>query len=424
LNSTSVWSSEVPIKATVRLLAARPVEVALAAGVVFRLVAYLSDRPYWMDEGSIVGCILGLDRSGLFGPLGSTQLAPPGFLASEWAAIHLFGVSRFAFRLVPLLTGLISLFLFRDLARRCLSGRGEVFAVSLFAVMDDLIYFASEVKQYSSDLALTLLCLGVASRVDRGPRSAKQALGLVILGVGVVWCSHPSIFTLAAIGTVGLIRALGGRDAKRSAAWIGVGLAWLASFALVHAVAMRQLGHRRDMWAFWDFAFPTIPPRSSWDLIWPIRRVAFLFASPLNFDAPFLDPRWSIWPAFALMIFGSARMIRDQPSWWFRLILPGGFALVAAYLRFYPFHGRLLLFFAPLLLVPVAAGLEAIRPKIPRRLLMIWVVGFPILAATYHLFEPYQRDHNPYGDRRPSSLNPYRFPLGPLPRAYGPQPKD
>ncbi len=413
MNSTSVWSSEVPIKETVRSLSTRPVEVALAMGVLFRLVAYLADRSYWMDEGSIVGCIQGLDKTGLFGPLGSTQLAPPGFLASEWAMIRLFGTSRFAFRVVPLLSGIAALFLFRDLARRWLTGRGEWIAVALFAVTDDLIYFASEVKQYSSDLALTLACLGVATRIDRGPRSVGQALGLMMMGVIVVWCSHPSIFTLAAIGSVGLIRALGDRNPKSAAVWAGVGVAWLASFALVHSVAMRQLSHRRDMWAFWDFAFPTVPPQSFWDLIWPIRRLAFLFASPLNFEAPFLEPRWSIWPAFTLMILGSTRMLRSQPSRYFWLILPGVFALVAAYLRFYPFHGRLLLFFAPLLLLPVAAGLDAIQAKPLRRLLMIWVVGFPTLAATYHLFDPYQRDHNPYGDRRPSSLNPYRFPLGP-----------
>ena len=410
MKSNPFWSRELPIEEMIQSLARHPVEATLAVGVLFRLVAYLADRGYWLDEGSLVGCILDLDKSRLFGPLGSTQLAPPGFLASEWAAIHLFGESRFAFRLVPFLAGVASLCLFREVARSCLPGRGEWVAVALFAVMDDLIYFASEVKQYSSDLALTLLCLGVALRVDRGPKSVEDTISFTLLGVGVVWFSHPSIFTLAAIGAVGLVRALSARNLGRSAVWVGVGLAWVASFALVHVVAMRQLDHRRDMWAFWDFAFPTIPPRSFWDLIWPIRRVAFLFASPLSFDVP-IGPRWSIWPAFALMLFGSARMIRTQPARLACLLLPGGFALLAAYLRLYPFHGRLLLFFAPLLLVPVASGLDAIRANYLRWLLMIWVVGFPALSATYHMFEPIERDHNPYGDRRPSTLNPYWFPL-------------
>jgi len=410
LNLNAFWSSEIPIKGMIQSLARHPVEAALAAGVLFRLVAYLADRSYWMDEGSLVGCILDLDKSGLFGPLGSTQLAPPGFLACEWVAVHLFGESRFAFRLVPLLAGVASLFLFREVGRRCVSRRGEWVAVALFAVMDDLIYFASEVKQYSSDLALTLLCLGVALRVDRGPKSVAGTIGFALLGVGVVWFSHPSIFTLAAIGAVGLVRALLDRNPRRAAAWSGVGLAWVASFTLVHLVAMRQLDHRRDMWAFWDFAFPTILPRSLWDWIWPIRRVAFLFASPLNFDVP-IGPRWSIWPAFALMLLGSARMLRTQPARLACLLLPGGFALFAAYLRLYPFHGRLLLFFAPLLLIPIASGLDAIRTSNLRWLLMTWVVGFPALSATYHMFEPIERDHNPYGDRRPSTLNPYWFPL-------------
>jgi len=263
-----------------------PVRVALVSGIVCRVAGWLADRSYWLDEGSIVGCILKLDETGLFGPLGSSQLAPPGFLASEWAAIHLVGTSRVAFRVVPLLAGIAALFGFHAVARRCLPGRVEWVAVLLFAVTGDLIYFASEVKQYSSDLALTLGCLVVAFRSNRGPTTWGQAVGLAAMGVGVVWCSHPAIFTLAAIGVVGLARALRDQTPRRGAVWVAIGLAWLASFALVHAVAMRQLGYRRDMWAFWDFAFPPVPPRSVWDLIWPVRRIAFLFASPLNFDAP------------------------------------------------------------------------------------------------------------------------------------------
>ncbi len=415
MSASSVLSREIPVRAMARSIRDHPVRVALVSGIVCRVAGWLADRSYWLDEGSIVGCILKLDETGLFGPLGSSQLAPPGFLASEWGAIHLFGTSRVAFRMVSLLAGIAALFGFHAVARRCLPARVEWVAVLLFAVTGDLIYFASEVKQYSSDLALTLGCLVVALRVDRGSTTWGQAVGLAAVGVGVVWCSHPAIFTLAAIGVVGLAHALKDRTPRRGAVWVAIGLAWLASFALVHAVAMRQLGYRRDMWAFWDFAFPPVPPRSVWDLIWPVRRIAFLFASPLNFDAP-IGPRWSIWPAVGLALVGSARLARTEPSRLALIVLPGGFALVAAYAELYPFHGRLLLFCAPLLLILIASGLDAIWDRrVLRGTLLAWVVGFPALLAGYHLIEPYERDANPYGDRRPSNLNPYWFPLAPPP---------
>ena len=413
MNLAALGSRKIPIQPLVQSLRAHPVRVFLTLGVVARLAQFLANRSYWMDEASIVGCILYLGESGLFGPLAATQLAPPGFLAGEWGMIHLLGTSRFAFRLIPLLAGIAALFLFRDLARRCLTPRGEYLALALFAVADDLIYFASEVKQYSSDLAATLALLVVAcrSKDDQRRRTHWQPLRLAALGVGVVWCSHPAIFTLAGIGLVGLIQAARARDWRRALVWGGVGLAWVASSAGVHAVAMRQLGYRRDMWFFWDFAFPPLPPRSLWDLLWPVRRVAFLFASPLNFDLPF-GPRWSIWPAVALGVVGSVRLARTEPVLAARLALPGLFALGAAYARLYPFHGRLLLFWVPVLLIPVASGLAAIRARWVRWFLVAWVVGFPTLQAAYRLVEPRQRsDPNPYGDRRPSNLNPYWFPL-------------
>ena len=417
----SIFTRAIPVRAIRQSLRDHPVRVILVLGTLVRVVEWVANRGYWLDEGSIVGCILNLGQTGLFGPLGSTQLAPPGFLAGEWVVVSLCGTSRWAFRVIPLLAAVGALFAFRAVARRCLPARVEWVAVALFAVSDDLIYFAAEVKQYSSDLALTLACLVVALRADRGPRSAPRALGLAALGAGVVWCSHPAIFTLAAIGIVGLSRSLVGRNPRRAATWVGVGLVWVASFALVHAVAMRQLGYRRDMWAFWDFAFPPIPPRSVWDAAWPVRRVAFLFANPLNFDAP-LGPRWSIWPGVGLAVAGSVRLTRTVPSRFALLALPGGLALVAAYARLYPFHGRLLLFWAPLLLVLIAAGFEVIWDRrVPRGILLVWVVGFPTLTAAWHLVEPRLRDANPYGDRRPSSLNPYWFPLAPPPRWPSPR---
>ena len=410
---SSIGSREIPLRTIAQSLVSHPVQVALVFGIACRVAQYLANRAYWMDEGSIVGCITHLGETGLFGPLASTQLAPPGFLAGEWVLTKLLGSSQFAFRFIPLVAGIAALFLFRDLARRCLTSRGEWVAVALFAVMDDLIYFSSEVKQYSTDLALTLALLVVAFQVgEERPRNTRQALRLAALGIVVVWLSHPAIFTLAAIGMVGLMCAIRDRTAGRGLLWVGIGSAWLASFGLVHAVAMRQLGYRRDMWFFWDFAFPPLPPQSVWDLAWPVRRFVFLFASPLNFDLPF-GPRWSIWPAVILSIVGWVRMARSETRRVALLTLPGLWALSAAYARLYPFHGRLLLFCVPLILIPLATGIDAIRGRLARWFVMGWLVGFPTLVAVYHLVEPRQRDDpNPYGDRRPSNLNPYWFPLG------------
>ena len=98
------------------------------------------------------------------------------------------------------------------------------------------------------------------------------------------------------------------------------------------------------------------------------------------------------------------------------LALPGLFALAAAYLHLYPFHGRLVLFLVPSLLLLIAEGAgwfrETIGGGVPWAVVLAALFLFPSLGALYHLVEPRDRgDFNPYGDRRPATLDPDRFPF-------------
>lgn len=383
-------------------------------GVGLRPAQYLAGRGYWMDEGSLVGNIRLLSPAGFFGPLLNQQLAPPGFLVAEWVAGRLFGDNPWAMRLVPLLGGCGSLFLFVAVARRCLEPRAVWPAVAMFAASGDLIYFSSEAKQYSTDVASALGCLLLGLTLGSRPLTAGRSTALGASGAAVVWFSHPTIFVLAAVGLVGLARALGARDARGSGLWMAVGLAWIGSFAAVHDVAMRQLGPGGQMWAFWDFAFPPVPPRSAWDASWAARRLAFLLVNPLNFDAPF-GPRLSMLPALGLTVAGVGRLWRGDRGRLGLLILPVGLAILASCLRLYPFHGRLVLFLAPSLLVAIAAGLGWVREVRGRGLLYLalatMVIGVPAATAAFRVVEPRERFANPYGDLRPVSLDPYRFPF-------------
>src|SRR4051812_27662087 len=69
----------------------RKVPLLLGLGVGLRLIQYGHNRSYWMDEASLVANVRGLAPAAMFGPLAGCQLAPPGFLIAEWAALHAFG---------------------------------------------------------------------------------------------------------------------------------------------------------------------------------------------------------------------------------------------------------------------------------------------------------------------------------------------
>jgi hypothetical protein len=106
---------------------------------------------------------------------------------------------------------------------------------------------------------------------------------------------------------------------------------------------------------------------------------------------------------------------RDRKALWV-LGLPAAFALLAACLRQYPFHGRLVLFLVPALLLVIAEGAGRLRARLGRGVPWAVVLGallcFPSLGVLYHLVQPRGRDGlNPYGDRPPSRLDPDWFPF-------------
>ena len=404
---------DIPVGAIRQWVIGRKVGLAIGLGVALRLLAYARGRRYWMDEAALVGNLRDLTPLGFFGPLNGHQLAPPGFLLAIWATIRLLGDNVHAMRLVPLLAGIGSLFLFRAVAGRCLPPRAVFAAVAMFAVASDPIYYASEVKQYSTDLVAALGITLVALRVGRAPASAARAVGMAVGGAVVVWFSHPSIFVLAGVGLAGLSRSLAARDARGALTWCLVGLAWLASFAGVHAVAGRQLDGSPQMWIFWGFAFPPRPPRSLWDALWPARRLIYYFINPLNFDAPFGE-RASMLPALGLAALGAVRLWRLD-RWRFALLaLPLTLTLMAAYPRLYPFHGRLLIFLIPPFLLAIAAGLDRLDregfPRLAYLVLAAMVLVAPAVAAIDQAVDP-RHNHSRFGDLHPQSIDPDRFPL-------------
>jgi hypothetical protein len=389
--------------------------VIVALGVLFRVADYLSNRSFWMDESSLAGSISGRTLAGFLEPLAHTQLAPPGFLAFEMVVLRTLGQSPFALRLFPLICGVASLPLFLALAARCLRPAALMIAVALFAFSDDLIYFSAEFKQYETDVAVGLACTLMGVVTASRPVSAYRYLAFGAIGATAVWFSHASAFVLAGVGTVLFASAIARRDRGAASALIPVGLAWVTSIAVVHVISRRHLGPPAGMWTFWAFAFPPMPPASAWDATWLIRRFLYLFVNPLDFGRPF-SPFVSMLPALGFFAVGCASMgARDRRVLGI-LAVPALFTAIAACLRLYPFHGRLLLFLVPAFLLLISEGAGRIGEAIGRRGAWAVILGVllldPSVRALYHLAEPRDRNgFHPQGDRRPASLDAQRFPF-------------
>ena len=273
-----------------RIFRDHPWEVVLGLGVFLRVFVYLSGRPFWMDEGSLWGNLAYKPIFDFSEPLKGDQLAPLAFLIAQRALMSVLGVSKYAARLLPLGCGLISLFLFARLAWRTLAPRPALVALALFCFSDDLIYYTSELKPYSLDLAVGLaVSLATLDAVGK-PVSGRGAAVLALLAIAAPWFSFASAFVVAGCGATLLLKTVLAARPRDAAVWSVIGIAWLASFYLSYRASAALLSPYTTMYFFWDFAFLPV-----WPLPMDRSRLAAaagilleIFVTPLNLVAPVL----------------------------------------------------------------------------------------------------------------------------------------
>jgi hypothetical protein len=369
-------------------LRTRVVWLLLAIGVLLRLRPYLSNRSLWLDEALLAINILRQPLAGLLGPLQNDQAAPVGFLLVARLGVVLFGEGEYALRLFPLLCGIASLFLFLALAERLLAPIASLIALLLFVASDRLTYYASESKQYSTDVAVALLLWLWATTVERDPEPPPRRRWLVsaMLGAVLVWFSHPAVFVLAAIGARWLWVRLRRED------WPGLGASatvcgvWLLSFAVFYVVSLSKSAHSQVLLGFWTSAAAPLPPTSYEDLRWYLQALERISSLPLGKEVGEI--------VLFAGILGAAALFRQARDGFYWLLLPGVFALLASGLHKYPLANRLWLFMVPALLLVTAAGAAEVWARTRRAFPLLAVAFFgllsvqPILYTAYHFVRP------------------------------------
>ena len=189
--------------------------IAIVVGVALRIWQYAANPSIWVDEAAIARNVLDRHPSQLFGALDYGQVAPPGFLLGVKLSVALLGVSEYALRLVPFAAGILSPALFFVVARTVLRPVGTIVATLMFSIAIPLVYFSSNLKQYSSDITLTLLTIGIALRLRRTPLTLRSACGFALLSISLLFCSHAAVFPLTVAGVVVFADAFVGHRGDR-----------------------------------------------------------------------------------------------------------------------------------------------------------------------------------------------------------------
>ena len=323
----------------------------VAIGIILRLRQYLVNRSFSADEASLAYNLVTRTFSGLTQPLDYHQGAPIGFLFIEKLFILVLGNNEYAMRLFPLLSGILAIYLLHLLAKIHMGWSG-LFALLTFSVGWQLIYYSSELKQYSSDVMIALLLVYLASRCIREDVLARDYLLLCIGGLIAMWVSHPSAFILAGVGLVLFLEKLRRKD-DVPLAWIfAIGVAWIGSFAVEYYVFLRYLAADEFMQIYWDKAFVPLPPWS--DISWFLKTYYSLLLMSLNTHIT------AVLIVATLVLIGILSLFIRNRNIALLIALPAFFALIASALQEYPLKDRFMLFLVPFLLLLISEGLGRI----------------------------------------------------------------
>lgn len=293
----------------------------------------------------------------LLQPLTLDQAAPPGFLYVQKFAMEALGNNEYALRLFPLIAGIISMVAFYQLGKWAVSAIALPIAIAFFAFLKFPLYYATEVKQYSSDVMITLLlCLLLIPLRDQIlPIGRSVLLGLI--GAVVIWFCHPAVFVLAGIEIANLITLPRERWKTIIINRLPAYFLWIISFAALYFLITTNVMKNQSLQSAWGGEYPS----TVFDLIWLIDSFGRVFYRPLGFSSP-MDGI-----AMVTFIIGCVAFFKKDRIKLLILMSPVFVTLVATYLHKYPFRGRLILFLAPFFIFVIAEGIAFLLIQLKQR---------------------------------------------------------
>lgn len=355
----------------------------IALGVALRCVQYLHNRSLFLDEVLVASNIAEKSFGELLRPLLFDQRAPAGFLWGVKSACLVFGQSDLTLRLLPLLAGIVSLLVFYEVAKRYLSRGAVLLAVALYALSASLIFYASDLKQYSTEVLVCLVILWTFSRWDAGPLSVGRIIGMGLVGAVGVWFSFTAVFVLVGIAAcVGVSILL---ERRWSALWrfALVGCIWAIGFGALHVLQLRFFDPNPAWKVFWYDHFMPSPLRFYEGSQFLAVKAQYLVAGLVGLGFSGIG--------LVAVFFGAKSLFAVDPRRLALLVSPVVVTLVASVWEVYPFQGRVILFLAPIPLLLMAEGIYRIgcwnvaHARLLATCMAVLLVAQPAFAAVQHL---------------------------------------
>lgn len=416
----------------------RSLPFLLLIGLLLRVVVYFQNRSLFLDEANLAKNIAERSFPGLFSGLDYQQYAPPLFLVLEKVNWMLAGASEWALRFWPLSMGCLSLYLFYRIITE-LSPRSIATPLIfwLFAFSQVYVRYATEVKQYSTDMAVSTALIWAALRFSPFERSAFWYYW-VLLGSVAIWLSMPAVFVLTGVGAYFFYQQLYNRTSNNNATvsaqgskgesargiasfrhqrrareidanvasdihqstkiqsgsqfWLLLlmGGIWLAQFGLYFYLIIGHDVGKTDLVSYHQTYFWPLWPTSAaaWE------RILFLLQS---LSSTLIGHTiWANLIGLIGLISGSYFLFKKQLGRLLLFALPVLTCILASGLGLYSLIERLTLFMMPLLGLLLLAGYQEILAKVTRwrslLLLLAFVPILPLRKGLVHFSKPLQNE--------------------------------
>jgi hypothetical protein len=328
--------------------------IILIVGIVFRLIVLLQNRNLLIDEVNVARNLYERSYTTLLSPLHYEQFAPPVFLwVCKWCMLH-FGAYEWSLRLFPFVASVIGFLLFYALLKKCKIKSALFYPLSIVATGMIYVRYATELKQYTSDLMVVMALLYMALHYDFFTTPKRKFILIWILAGSVaIWLSMPSVFVLTGIVAYYIFQCYHTQNFKNLGLYLVIPVLWLAQFALYYKLLLApsiqsdylQNWHQQHM------------------LMWPTS----MSNCKHNFDAlahyfSMMGGHWVLSSVFNLLLLVIGIVYLTKKDWakCILFVLPLLLLLLASLLHKFTLLPRVCLFSYPIVLLLMAQGFEFI----------------------------------------------------------------
>lgn len=321
----------------------------IVLGVVARFYFYWADRSLFIDEAMHAVSLLSRSYEELLHPYVYNVARPIGYSLLIKFITLIISTSEYSLRLIPMLSGIASIFLFLCLLKKIGGKLFITIGMLFFCFNGYLIIYSSEFKHYSVELFFALLMTLIYLWYVESKTDVKRLVIFTGIGLVSIFMTYATMFVLAGILAIELFENRKRTNWKIFGPFLGIYLFLGAAIMINYFLFIRFF--TVDQYYFENFSnwYPNIFILTKENYFHLVRFWTDLLKNPGYFQFPLMMT--------VLYLLGYKECKRRNLVIARLCIFPIIAALIAATCGKYSFHGRLLLFYVPFLIILISLGM-------------------------------------------------------------------